>query len=137
MTTSKPKFFSHRMAAKNTILAKVDIKHAFCLFPRCHLTMEWKQFLYISRYVPVSHLGLDQPPNLHIMQVIHCLLIQKPSSYNNIMTRAAFSTAFFNFPWSSKLTVPSQDTYHPSVHLSVQDVSVNNKSSSTMFIYIG
>ena len=28
-----------------------------------------------------------------------------------------------------------QDAYYPSVHLSVQDVPVNNKSSPTMFIY--
>ena len=37
---------------------------------------------------------------------------------------AAFCTAFFGFLWSSKLTVPYQDAYYPSVHLSVQDVSV-------------
>ena len=66
------------------------------------------------------------------MQGIYNLLIKKPPSYDSTMTWAACCTAFFGFLRSSELTVPSQDAYDPSVHLSVRDVAVNNKSSPTM-----
>ena len=75
---------------------------------------------------------IRKPITLHILQGIYNLLIKKPPSYNSTMTWAACYTAFFGFLRSSELTVPSQDAYDPSVHLSVRDVAVNNKSSPTM-----
>ena len=48
------------------------------------------------------------------------------------MMWAACCTAFFGFLRSSEMTVPSQDTYDPTIHLSIKDVAVDNKSSPTM-----
>ena len=48
------------------------------------------------------------------------------------MLRAACCTAFLGFLRSSEMTVPSQDTYHPAIHLSIQDITVDNKSSPSM-----
>ena len=48
------------------------------------------------------------------------------------MIWAACYMAFFGFLRSSELTVPSQDGYDPSVHLSLSDVAVDSRSSPSM-----
>ena len=60
------------------------------------------------------------------------VLQRQPTSHNNLMIWAASCLAFFGFLHSSELTVPSQDTYDPSIHLSVNDVAVDSRSSPTM-----
>ena len=60
------------------------------------------------------------------------VLQHQPTSHNNLMIWAASCLAFFGFLCSSELTVPSQDTYDPSFHLSVNDVVVDSRSSTTI-----
>ena len=60
------------------------------------------------------------------------VLQRQPTSHNNLIIWAASCLAFFGFLHSSELTVPSQDTYDPSIHLSVNDVAVDSRSSPTM-----
>ena len=69
---------------------------------------------------------------LDIMKAIFDLLLKRLASYDNAMLWAACCTAFFSFLHSSEMTVPSQDTYDPTVYLSIQDVAVDNKSSPSM-----
>ena len=66
------------------------------------------------------------------MKAILNLLLKKFAPYDNGVLWAACYTAFFGFLRSSKMTVPSQDTYDPTIHLSIQDVAVDNKSSPSM-----
>ena len=74
------------------------------------------------------------PITLDIMKATLNLLLQKDASYDNIMMWAACCTAFLGFLQSSEMTVPSQDThiYDPTIHLSIKDVAVDNKSSPTI-----
>ena len=98
------------------------------LTPRLHQVLKGIQKTHAISKPP----RIRKPITLHIMQAIYNLLIQKPPSYNNAMTWAACCTTLFGFLRSSELTVPSQDAYDPNIHLSVQDVAVNNKSLPTM-----
>ena len=75
---------------------------------------------------------IRRPITLDIMKAILNLLLQKDTSYDNTKMWAACCTAFFGFLRSSEMTVPSQDTYDPTIHFSIKDVAVDNKSSSTM-----
>ena len=72
------------------------------------------------------------PITLIILSDMLTVLQHQPTSHNNLMIWAASCLAFFGFLHSSELTVPSQDTYDLSIHLSVNDVVVDNRSSPTM-----
>ena len=67
------------------------------------------------------------PITLSIMQSMKRLLLQKPPSYDNVLIWAACCLAFFDFLWVSEFTVPAQSQYDHSTHLSISDVSINNK----------
>ena len=72
------------------------------------------------------------PITLNILSDMHTVLQHQPTSHNNLMIWAASCLAFFGVLRSSELTVPSQDTYDPSIHLSVNDVAVDSRLSPTM-----
>ena len=82
--------------------------------------------------------AISKPPwirrlfTLDIMKAIFNLLLKKSASYDNAMLWAACCTAFFGFLRSSEMTVPSQYTYNPTIHLFIQDVVVDNKSSPSL-----
>ena len=73
-----------------------------------------------------------RPITLDIMKAIFHLLFNKSASYDNALLWAACCTAFFGFLRSSEMTVPSQATYDPTIHLSMQDVAVDNRSSPSL-----
>ena len=98
------------------------------------LTPQLQQVLKrIQHTQPISNPPwIRRPITLDIMKAIFSLLLKKSPSYKTAMLCAARCTAFFGFLHSSEMTVPSQDTYDPTIHLSIQDVAVDNKSSPSM-----
>ena len=60
----------------------------------------------------------------------HLTFTKASVSRYNTMIWMTCCIAFFGF-LQSELTVPAQDTYDSTTHLSVQDVAVDSKSSPT------
>ena len=77
-------------------------------------------------------LRIRRPITLDITKAILNLLLKNSAYYDNTMLEAACFTAFLGFLRSREMTVSSQDTYDPAIHLSIQDVPVDNKSSPSM-----
>ena len=73
------------------------------------------------------------PIMLQILQDIKRLLSGKPQSYTNIMSWAACCLAFFGFLRVSGFTIPSQEQYDQSCHLSLGDASLDNRDTPCLF----
>lgn len=55
-----------------------------------------------------------------------------PDDYSRVMLWAASVTTFFSFCRSGEVTVPRQDLYDPSAHLSYSDIAVNNANAPSI-----
>ena len=76
------------------------------------------------------------PITPNIMVAIKNILHQQPT-YQSTMLWAACCTAFFGFLRVSEFTVPSQRGYDPLCHLSLSDITVDNRhATSTVRLYI-
>ena len=64
---------------------------------------------------------------LQIMGNIKTLLAKQPGSYFNIMIWAACCLAFFGFLRVHKFTVPADDQYDESCHLSFSSISIDSR----------
>ena len=71
------------------------------------------------------------PITTQIMTQIYSVLEKSPTAYQSIMLWAACRTAFFGFLRVGEMTVPSQEAFDSSVHLSIEDVAVDSKSNPT------
>ena len=60
------------------------------------------------------------------------MLLSQSNSYQNTMIWAACYLAFFGFLRSSKFTVPAQDCFDNSTHLSPQDIAIDCRHSPSM-----
>ena len=69
------------------------------------------------------------PITLQLMQKIKNLLLQQPGSYDNIMVWATCCLAFFGFLRVSEFTVPNQECYDGSSHLSLKDILDDSRNN--------
>jgi len=72
------------------------------------------------------------PITKKIMQQIRNLLTLQPATYQSTMLWAACCVAFFGFLRASEFTSPSQVSYDPACHLSLADITLDNRRSPTL-----
>jgi len=71
------------------------------------------------------------PITTEIMHQIYGVLSRSPNEYQSIMLWAACCTAFFGFLRVGEMTVPNQESFDDSAHLSLRDISVDSRSNPT------
>ena len=67
---------------------------------------------------------------MEIMERIKSVLSKPPKDYQCIMLYAVCCTAFFGLLCVSEFTVPSLHRYDPDIHLSLADVTLDNRRAS-------
>ncbi len=81
-------------------------------------------------------LGCTQKPRLpvtpKVLLTIHNVPSQRPTDFNNIMLWATFLTCFFGFLRPGDITIPSNTSYDPSLHLNFSDITLNSHTSPSL-----
>ena len=72
------------------------------------------------------------PITIDIMSKLKSTLGESSENYDNIMLWAACALAFFGFLRCSEFTVPSQEEYCQTSHLSLEDIVIDSRTSPTM-----
>jgi len=72
------------------------------------------------------------PVTVNIMRSIYSALSKNPNQYQEIMLWAACCTAFFGFLRVGEMTVPTQKAFNGTIHLSLQDVALDSRSTPTI-----
>jgi len=71
------------------------------------------------------------PITTEIMHQIYGALSRSPNEYQPIMLWTACCTAFFRFLRVGEMTVPNQESFDDSVHLSWRDIAADSRSNPT------
>ena len=107
------------------VLAGLHTQFSSQLTPRLQLILKGIQRNQATSHPPRVCL----PITLQIMRSTYDLLTNQPHSYTSILIWAACSLAFFSFLRVSEFTIPSDASYDDECHLSLADVSVDNRNN--------
>ena len=113
------------------VTAGLHSEFARALTPRLELTLKGIKKESIKNNSPQIRL----PITIDVMCSILNVLSRAPERHDNILMWAACCTAFFGFLRCSEFTTPSQTEYDATVHLSLADISVDRRVSTSL-IYI-
>ena len=107
------------------VLAGMHTSFEEQLTPRLHLALKG-----VKRTQAIANPRRARLPiTIQLMCGIKDHLSRQPHSYSNIMLWAACCLAFFGFLRVSEFTVPCQGTYDPGTHLSLTDISLDNRDN--------
>jgi len=67
-----------------------------------------------------------------ILRQLRCVWDNSADDFDIIMLWAASTTCFFGFMRAGEITVPSQDAYDPTAHLSFNDIAVDAHTNPTV-----
>jgi len=95
------------------------------LTPRLQLTLRGIKKKQASTHQPRVRL----PITISILHKIQSYLSSKAPSYSNNMLWAMCCLAFFGFLRVSELTIPSGNLYDSTIHLSLEDIRVDNRGN--------
>ena len=69
------------------------------------------------------------PINIPVLYSIKRASSKEAPSYDNTTFWSMCCTAFFDFLWVGKFIIPAGGSYDPSCHLSLRDVTVDNRAN--------
>lgn len=111
-------------------------------FPDLFLDKQWPRLQYVLKGVKRSQGSAPAiPPRRPITpQILHSIRQSWPAgepSHNTRMLWAAVTLGFFGFLRSGEFTIPSDASFDPQIHLTPQDIAVDNCSNPSLIrVYI-
>ena len=98
--------------------------------PRLHLILRGIK----KRQAGIHSEKTRLPITIQMLYNIKTLLSKKPSSYYNTTLWAMCCLAFFGFLRVSEFTIPTEGSYDPSRHLSLNDIAVDNRKKPRLLL---